>query len=44
MGEFAQLIWMVPLAALLFWLLRRKLIKDARRNYTRKIIERPNEY
>ena len=38
MGESAQLIWMVPLAVLLFWLLKRNAIKTARRNHTKKII------
>lgn len=40
MGEYAQLFWMVPLAALLFWLLRRKAINDAREKYTRNLIKR----
>ena len=39
MGEYAQLLWMVPLAALIFYLLRRKAIKDARARYTRKLIK-----
>jgi len=38
MGEYAQLLWMVPLAAAIFYLLRRKAIKDAREKYTRKLI------
>lgn len=39
MGEFAQLLWMVPLAAAIFYLLRRKAIKDAREKHTRRIIK-----
>jgi len=34
-----QFLWMIPLAALLFYLLRRKAIKDAREKYTRKLIK-----
>ena len=34
----AQLLWMVPLALVLTILLIRKFKKDARREYTRKII------
>ena len=40
MGEFAQLLWMVPLAALIFYLLRRQAVKAARDKHTRKIIKR----
>ena len=39
MGESAQLLWMVPLAALIFYLLRRKAIKDMRDQYTRDLIK-----
>jgi len=40
MGEYAQLLWVVPLAALIFYLLRRKAIKDARARYTRNLIKK----
>jgi len=39
MGGYAQLFWMVPLAALLFYLLKKQAIKASRDKHTRKIIK-----
>lgn len=38
MGEYVQLFWMVLLAVVLFYLLRRQAIKASRDKHTRRII------